>query len=275
MGLISVEHLAARLDDPDLIICDVRWYLSDPRRGRREYQSGHLPLSLFVDLETVLTGPSGPGRHPLPSPRAFAQRIGNMGIGPYHTVVLYDSSGGVTAARMWWMLRAIGHTSALVLDGGFPAWVESGLPVTTAVPSYPATTHHAPPTWPGVVDRTYIMSRLGDLNLIDARASERYRGEAEPIDSQAGHIPTASNHPYTDNLGWKGRFLPLAEIVQQFTKLNRERTTVAYCGSGVSACQVIFSMELAGHSGVLLYEGSWSDWSAAPDSPIATGDESG
>ena len=275
MSLIGVEALAARLDDPDLRICDVRWYLDDPDQGRREYARGHLPGALFVDLETVLTGTDGPGRHPLPPPAEFARRIGALGVDRYHTVVAYDSSGGGTAARLWWMLRGIGHSSVFVLDGGFPAWTAAGLPLATEPAAHPPASLEAPAAWPGLVDRSFVRHHLGTIDLVDARASERYRGDSEPVDPRAGHIPTAVNLPYTENLDASGRLLSAAELAARFDGLGKEREVVAYCGSGVTACQAILAMEVAGIRGALLYEGSWSDWSADPEGPVMTGPEPG
>ncbi len=275
MPLITIEGLAARLGDPDLRICDVRWYLADPDQGRREYERGHLPGAVFVDLETVLTGPEGPGRHPLPSPPEFARRLGALGIGRHHTVVAYDSSGGGIAARLWWMLRGIGHGSVYVLDGGFPAWTAAGLPVSTESPTHPPVALEAPAVWPGVVDRAYLRRRLGAVDLVDARAPERYRGDTEPVDRRAGHIPTAVNRPYTENVDASGRLLPAAELGVRFAGLGSEGEVVAYCGSGVTACHAILAMEVAGIRGVLLYEGSWSDWSSDPRAGVATGPEPG
>ncbi len=275
MALITVDDVAARLDDPDLRICDVRWYLADPDRGRREYDASHLPGAIFVDLEQDLTGSEGPGRHPLPSPGEFARRIGALGVGRENTVVVYDSAGGGVAARLWWMLRGVGHSTVFVLDGGFDAWQAAGLPLTSKVPRFPSAHLEAPPAWPGVVDRSFVRTRLGTIDLVDARAAERYRGDAEPVDRLAGHIPTALNRPYTDNLDDSGRFLPPDRLAVRYAGLGRDRPVVAYCGSGVTACHAILAMQLAGIRGALLYEGSWSDWSAAPETPVATGAEPG
>lgn len=275
MPIISVDALASRLDDPDLRICDVRWYLADPAQGRREYGEGHLPGAVFVDLETHLTGADGPGRHPLPTPPEFARRIGALGVGRHHTVVVYDSSGGGIAARLWWMLRGIGHGAVFVLDGGFPAWTAASLPLTTRVPAHPPVSWTAPAAWPGVVDRSYLRSSLGAIDLVDARAPERYRGETEPVDPRAGHIPTAVNRPYAENVDASGRLLPRSELAARFAGLGEERPVVAYCGSGVTACHAILSMEVAGLRGALLYEGSWSDWCSDSASHAVTGAEPG
>ncbi len=275
MPLITVDALAARLDDPDLRLCDVRWYLTDPGRGRREYEAAHLPGAVFVDLEADLTGPTGPGRHPLPSPGRFATRMGELGVGRHHTVVVYDDGGGGVAARLWWMLRGIGVASVFVLDGGLSAWRAAALPLTTEVPRPSPVDLPAPPTWPGVVDRSFVSARLGSFDLIDARASERYRGEVEPVDPLAGHIPTAVNLPYTENLDETGRFRAPAELAARYAGLGAGRPIVAYCGSGVTACHAILALELAGVSGVLLYEGSWSDWSSVEGAPVAVGPDPG
>ncbi|MFO7547763.1 MAG: sulfurtransferase [Acidimicrobiia bacterium] len=274
--LVGVAELAARIHDPLLRVCDVRWYLADPALGRREYGEGHLPGAVFVDLEEVLTGDEGPGRHPLPRPGEFARAIGALGIGPHHRVVAYDASGGSTAARLWWMLRAIGHPEVAVLDGGLPAWVEAGHAVSTEVPGHPPEDVPAPERWPGVVDRHLVAASLGRIVLLDARAGERYRGEIEPVDPVAGHIPTARNVPYATLLDGH-RLLPVGELRNRLALagVSPERPTVASCGSGVTACHLLLAMEVAGMGSGLLYEGSWSDWSAHLALPVATGTDPG
>jgi thiosulfate/3-mercaptopyruvate sulfurtransferase len=186
MMLISVEELAARLDDPTLRLADVRWFVGEPDRGRREYDEGHLPGAMFVDLDRDLAAPTGPGRHPLPDPAAFSARMGELGIGPDDLVVAYDDSLGTIAARLWWMLDNLGFGRVALLDGGLKAWREAGLPLTTDPVSYPVR----PPlpvaaSWSRVIDRDALIDRLGDVALLDVRAPERYRGETEPVDPEA------------------------------------------------------------------------------------------
>jgi thiosulfate/3-mercaptopyruvate sulfurtransferase len=274
MTLISPEVLAGRLADPSLRIVDVRWYLGQPGRGRAAYDEGHLPGALFVDLDGDLSTHGGPGRHPLPEPEAFTARLGRLGIGSDHTVVAYDDAGGWVAARLWWMLDNLGHRRVAVLDGGLPAWRAAGLPVTKVAPALPPARLHLAGRWTRVVDRDEVRGRLGSIILLDARAGARYRGETEPIDPVAGHIPTAMSAPYEDNLGPDGRFLSAEALAHRFRALAANgpggADIVTSCGSGTSACHHALAMRVAGLPDPLLYVGSWSDWSTA-GYPVATG----
>ncbi len=277
MALMTVEELAGRLSDSRVVICDVRWYLADPRQGQVEYGSGHLPGARFVDLDTDLSGTEGPGRHPLPPVEDFTRTLGRMGIGSGHTVVAYDSSGGAIAARLWWMLDSIGHRSAFVLDGGFQAWVGAGLPLTAEVPQASPVDYPTPHGWEGVVDGDQVRSFLGLRPVLDARSEDRYRGENEITDPRAGHIPTALSAFFGKNLTSDGRFLSGETLHRRFAELgvNRSETgAITYCGSGVTACHNLLAMRLAGFSG-LLYEGSWSDWSRRSEPLVATGTSPG
>lgn len=276
MALITVEQLAERLSDPLVVICDVRWYLADPEQGKVEYAGAHLPGARFVDLDTDLSAPVGPGRHPLPTVSAFAATLGRMGIGPEHTVVAYDSSGGAIASRLWWMLRSVGHRLALVLDGGLPAWERAGLPLTAEVPAPLAVDYPSPAGWTGVIDGDGVESRLGRALILDARSEDRYRGENETIDPRAGHIPTALSAFFGHNLDAHGRFLPSGALERRFRHLGVEESdcTIAYCGSGVTACHNLLAMHMAGYAG-LLYEGSWSDWSGTAERSAVTGSQPG
>jgi thiosulfate/3-mercaptopyruvate sulfurtransferase len=283
VGLISAAELAALLGDPDLRIADVRWSLAAPAAGRAAYAEAHLPGAVFVDLDTVLTAPVGFGRHPLPDPAAFAEAMGALGIERAHRVVAYDDAGGTVAARLWWMLEVLGHPRAAVLDGGIAAWRTAGLPLTVDVPSHPMAAWSAagplpplPDAWPGTVDRAALTPRLGTLTLLDARAPDRYRGEIEPIDPVAGHIPTAVSAPTASFLDRDGRFLAPEALAARFAALGAAgaRPVVVACGSGVNACQLALAMRIAGLPDPLLYPGSYSDWSRA-GMPIATGDAPG
>ena len=275
VATISLAALAARLDDPDLRIVDVRWYLGQPGRGRTAYDAAHLPRATYLDLDEDLSARGGAGRHPLPSPEAFARRLGSAGIGSQHLVVAYDDCGGWVAARLWWMLEDLGHRRAAVLDGGLPAWQAAGLPLTTGIPRWPPTRPGLGSHWTRVIDRDALRARLGSVVVLDARAAPRYRGEVEPIDPAAGHIPTALNAPTDGNLGPDGRFLPPEVLARRFTALGAgERQVVTSCGSGVSACHHALAMRIAGLPDPLLYVGSWSDWSRA-GYPVATGAEPG
>ena len=276
MTVMTAQQLAGRLPDPQTVICDVRWYLADPKQGQAEYRASHLPGARFVDLDTDLSGSHGPGRHPLPSVEAFAHTLGGLGIGPEHMVVAYDSSGGAIAARLWWMLRSVGHRSVRVLDGGFPAWEEAGLPVTTDLPVVRSENYPVPRGWTNVVGQQQVQDLLGRGLILDARSEDRYRGENETIDPRAGHIPTARSAFFGKNLAPDGRFLPPPELRQRYGDLGVETSevTIAYCGSGVTACHNLLAMEMAGYPG-LLYEGSWSDWSGQADNAICTGADPG
>lgn len=273
MSLISSDDLATRLDDPSLRIADCRWYLGDADRGGREYATSHIPGAVYVDLERDLSQFPGPGRHPLPERRVFAERMGALGIGDRHTVVAYDDRSGAVASRLWWMLRDIGHPDVAVLDGGLQAWLAEGRAVTAIVP------HHQPEilaVGPGPtrsIDRDGVAERLDGLVLLDARAPERYRGETEPIDPVAGHIPGARNAPLEGNLGADGRFLSPDELAARYRNLGADGdNVVVYCGSGVTACHDALAMVVAGLPEPTLYPGSWSDWSTA-GMPVATGED--
>jgi thiosulfate/3-mercaptopyruvate sulfurtransferase len=273
---VSVEELAHWIDDPEIRIVDVRWYLGEPGAGRAAYDRGHLPGAIHVDLDRALTG-AGAGRHPLPRPVDFAQALAAMGIGNEHLVVAYDDVGGWVAARLWWMLDTLGHGRVAVLDGGYPAWVRAGLPTSTEVVAWPAATLDLGDAWSGTVDRDAVRERLGQALILDARSGPRYRGEIEPVDPVAGHIPTAVSAPTDGNLGDDERFLDSEGLRARFEGLGAgsgDREVITSCGSGVSACHNALAMRIAGLPDPLLYVGSWSDWSTA-GYPPASGPEPG
>jgi thiosulfate/3-mercaptopyruvate sulfurtransferase len=277
--LVAAEALASRLGDPRLRVADVRWYLGQPGEGRRRYEAAHVPGAVFVDIDTDLAAPPGPGRHPLPDPRAFAARMGALGIGNEQDVVVYDDAGGTIAARLWWMLDALGHRSVAVLDGGLPAWEAAGLPLTPEIPSYAAARLTAPAGgWPRTLDRAELKKRLGSVVLLDARAGPRYRGEVEPVDRVPGHIPTAVSAPYEGNFSADGRLLPPAALRERFEAVEvtgaRAGEVVTSCGSGITACHNALAMRVAGLPDPILYPGSYSDWSGSGE-PVATGSEPG
>jgi thiosulfate/3-mercaptopyruvate sulfurtransferase len=277
MSLITPEDLLARSDDPRLRLLDVRWWLTDLPRGRRDYEAGHIPGAAWVDLDTVLTAPSGPGRHPLPSPADFAAAMRSLGITDDACVVVYDDVGGTIAARLWWMLDSLGHRDVHLLDGGFQAWVAAGGPVSTVEPApEPAAADQLQlaTAWAGVVDRAWMVDHLGadGVTVVDVRAPERYRGDTEPVDPVPGHIPTAVNRPLPGNLDAAGRFRTSDELRARFEGLGP--TVVHACGSGVNACHSILAAHVAGLPDPLLYEGSYSDWSRS-GMPIATGEDPG
>lgn len=278
-NLIDASELAARLDDDALRIVDVRFDLSDPSSGPRAYLAGHLPGAIHLHLDDDLSAPQSPdglgGRHPLPDPAAFAARLGEVGIGDAHHVVAYDDAGGAIAARLWWLLRWIGRDRVQVLDGGVHAWTAAGGELVSGPQRYPTAISAARPDSRMVVDADDVAARLEDPDrvLVDARAGERYRGEVEPLDRKAGHVPGAVNLPYAGNLV-NGRFRPAAELRSRFELLCEAEEVVVYCGSGVTAAHDALAMEEAGLPLPRLYPGSWSDWSSRDDRPIATGDES-
>ncbi len=273
--LISPEALAARLGEPDLRIADVRWYLGEPDRGRQEYERGHLPGAIFVDLDTDLAAPSGPGRHPLPEPAVFADRLGRLGFGSGDFIVAYDDVLGTVAARLWWMLDNLGHERVAVLDGGLRTWQAAGLPVSTDTPAVASGGLRLADRWSNTVDRDGLIARIREVTLIDARAPERYRGEIEPVDPKAGHIPSAVNAPAKIALGPDGRFLPPAELAGRIRSVAPpDRPVVTSCGSGVTACHTALALRIAGLPDPLLYPGSFSDWSRS-DQPVAVGPEPG
>jgi thiosulfate/3-mercaptopyruvate sulfurtransferase len=276
--LVSAADLAAALADSDVGVVDVRWVLGQPGAGRVAYDAGHIPGATFLDVDSDLVAREGPGRHPLPEPGVFAQSLHARGIGDSSFVVAYDDVGGWVAARLWWMLDDLGHANVAVLDGGWQAWLAAELPTDETEPrppSDPASLNLAT-AWRKVIDRDALKPRLGSLVLLDARAGERYRGETEPIDPVAGHIPTARSAPTGGNLGPDGRFLSPAELRARFEGLGcfTPGGTVTSCGSGVSACHNALAMRIAGLPDPLLYPGSYSDWSRAGEL-VAVGAEAG
>ena len=277
--IISPSELFARFGAPEIRIVDVRWVLGSPGRGRGAHEADHLPGAIFLDMDGDLTATDGPGRHPLPSPVAFRERLEAVGIGSEHEVVAYDDVGGWVAARLWWMLDDLGHDRVAVLDGGYPAWVAEGFPVTEAVPAFSPGHLDLGDAWTNTMDRDEVIDRLGEIVLLDARGGPRYRGETEPIDPVPGHIPTAISAPTDGNLGPDGRLLDGAALAARFRALGADGPTgsgpvVTSCGSGVSACLNSLAMRVAGLRDPILYPGSFSDWSRA-GLPVAVGAEPG
>jgi thiosulfate/3-mercaptopyruvate sulfurtransferase len=252
-----------------VVLADVRWYL-DGRSGRAAYDAGHLPGAVFVDVDADLAAHAerGSGRHPLPDPEHFAARMAALGIADGDTVVAYDDAGGVIAARLVWMLRATGHEAAL-LDGGMASY--DGPLEVEAPRREPAT--FTPRPWP--TERLAAIDDAGDPAnvVVDARDAARFRGEIEPVDPRAGHIPGAVNLPCRTNVDERGRFLPPEELRRRFAAVGVTDGTsvVSYCGSGVTACHNLLALELAGLGPGRLYPGSWSQYSADPERPVATG----
>ncbi|MFJ8577702.1 sulfurtransferase [Micromonospora sp. NPDC093277] len=272
--LVEPDRLAAELDqvDPPTLL-DVRWRLAGPP-GRDDYAAGHLPGAVYVDLDTELCGrPGAAGRHPLPDPAVLQAALRAAGVRAGHPVVVYDGGDGMSAARAWWTLRWAGHRAVRVLHGGFPAWVAAGLPVSTAPPTpTPGDVSVTPGELP-VLDAGEA-ARLAAAEtgvLLDVRAAPRYRGEAEPIDPVAGHVPGAVNLPAPEYVT-DGRFPATEALRQRFAAAGvaADAPVGAYCGSGVTAAQAVLALHLAGRPDAALYVGSWSNWVADPDRPVAT-----
>jgi thiosulfate/3-mercaptopyruvate sulfurtransferase len=275
--IISSAELARRLGELAVRVVDVRWVLGKPGAGHAAYDAGHIPGAIFLDMDTDLVAPDGPGRHPVPAPADLRERLEAAGIGSEDSVVAYDDVGGWVAARLWWMLDDLGHERVSVLDGGFPAWVAEGLPVTREVSRFDPARLELADRWTNTIDRASLAAGLGSRVLLDARGGPRYRGETEPIDAVPGHIPTARHAPIEGNLGPDGRVLGPAELAARFRDLGAdgsEGTVVTSCGSGVAACFNSLAMRIAGLPDPLLYPGSYSDWTRA-GMPIATGPEPG
>jgi thiosulfate/3-mercaptopyruvate sulfurtransferase len=271
--IISAAGLQAAAGE--VIVCDVRWYL-DRRPGLAAYDTGHIPGAIFVDLDEHLTSLArkSAGRHPMPSAASFAASLGSLGIGANSSVVAYDDAGGMSAGRLVWMLRALGHEAAL-LDGGLQAWDGEFETVRSVRKSVECPIRPWPDELFADADTTASSAAGDSVVVLDARAPERFRGDAEPVDPRAGHIPGAANHPFSSNLGGDGRFLAPAELrtnLEQSGVTEDGASPIFYCGSGVSACHNLLAMEHAGLGRGRLYPGSWSQWSNNPGRPAALGD---
>lgn len=277
--LIDTTTLRENLQRPEWVIFDCRHDLADHGRGERLYREGHIPGAHFAPVETALSGAKTGknGRHPLPAAADFATFLARHGVTPQSTIIAYDDAGGLYAARLWWMARWIGLTQVALLDGGWTKWVADGRAVTSEV-SVPVAASPLPvrenTSWVWSTDD--VLRQLGDVSfgLIDARAGERYRGEIEPMDPVAGHIPGALNRFYKANLNPDLTFRPAAELKREWRELIGTRATEQIghqCGSGITACANIFAMEYAGLAGSKLYAGSWSEWVADPSRPVAKG----
>ncbi len=291
--LIGTAELASHLGDSSWVIFDSRHDLAKPAAGEAAYRAGHIPgarsISLDRELAAPLTGKNG--RHPLPSADDFARVLVRHGVSKEKQVVVYDDAGGMFAARLWWMLRWLGHDAVAVLDGGYPKWLKEGRPVSTDIPagldisgsaaqtgSASGSGTTAPTPKPLAVNVHDVLANLNTVKpaftLLDARIPERYRGEMEPIDPVAGHIPGALNRPNRDNLTADGTFKLPAALRSEFQAVlgsTPASEAVHFCGSGVAACHNVLAMEVAGLSGSRLYPGSWSEWVADPSRPVAKG----
>jgi thiosulfate/3-mercaptopyruvate sulfurtransferase len=276
--LISTALLATHLDDPSFVIIDARHDLMQADSwGETQYAAGHISGARFVHMDRDLSGPKTGknGRHPLPSPEAAAALFGRLGIDASKQVVAYDQGGGMYAPRVWWMLRWLGHDKVAVLDGGIAKWVRERRALTNASPDPQPMTFAIRRVEPTLAAAD-VLASLGDraLMLVDARGAERFRGEVEPIDPVAGHIPGAVNRPYTQNVEQDGTFKSAARLRSEFETIvgnTPAARIVNLCGSGVSACHNMLAMEIAGLRGSRLYPGSWSEWCADTSRPVARG----
>ena len=278
--LVGARELAAHLGDPSLRIVDARFVLAGaaPDAGEAAWREAHLPGAGYVHLDRDLSDhrkPAAHGRHPLPEAADFVATLARLGIGPEHQVVAYDAAdGAMAAARLWWLLRLLGHRRVAVLDGGYARWTQLGLPVTSEVASVepPASRFEARFDAAMIASDDEVASRLGETPgwILDARAPERFRGEVEPLDRVAGHIPGARNRPFTANLR-DGTYLPSSELRAAFEAMLGTRAPsqlLLNCGSGVTACANLLAMEHAGLHGARIYAGSWSGWISDPTRPI-------
>ena len=276
--LVSAEWLAEKLGSPELRLFDCRFELSSPGYGRESYAEEHIPTAVFADLERDLSAPrtSSSGRHPLPAPDRFAAKLRNWGVSEDSQVVVYDDSAGMYAARLWWMLRWLGHERVAVLDGGLRRWRQLDLPLQELAerPRPGNFTARQRPAMRAHIDEVASVATDNSLRLLDARAPESFRGEMETLDPIAGHVPGARNHPFMNSVDDDARFLPVERLRYMLDAsldgATSERT-ITMCGSGVTACHLLLAMEHADLPGAKLYVGSWSEWSRNPDRPIATG----
>jgi len=277
--LISAHELQTSLQNQlnDTVIFDCRFDLSNPLIGHQQYLDGHIPGAIYVDLEKDLSGPKNPlqGRHPLPNSSDWANTRTRLGISENTHVILYDLQENTYSARMWWMLKAIGHQYIQILDGGYTEWLQLGGTIENGPSRYPNPLLNLPIIeYKGLIKMSDVQHNIKNpcFQIMDARAKERFRGETEPLDPVAGHIPGAMNRPYKNNLNSNHLFKTELELAQEFLNIGYAPNQVVHsCGSGVTACHNLLAMEIAGLNSSLLYAGSWSEWCNHPENPIATG----
>jgi thiosulfate/3-mercaptopyruvate sulfurtransferase len=276
--LVDVATLAAHLHDSNWLIVDCRFDLANPSAGEQAFGVAHVPGAVYAHLDRDLSSPitSMTGRHPLPDPQAFAATLSRWGVAPGTQVVAYDADNGMYAARLWWLLRWVGHDAAAVLDGGFNAWTGAGQATSSASMSRTPSTFVAHPNRSMWVDAAEVgrAAKEPAWRVLDARAPERFQGLVEPLDTAAGHIPGALNHPFATDLASDGRFASPEELRTRFDASQADvaaERTIAMCGSGVTACHLLLAMEVAGKRGAKLYSGSWSEWIRDPSRPIERG----
>ncbi len=293
---VTKRWLLARLYEPEQTIVDCRFTLGKPEAGRESYEQEHIPGAVYLDLEHDLSSPVGEhgGRHPLPDPQVLAARLAKLGIGNHSRVVAYDDESGMNAARLWWLLRYLGHEQVFILEGGFSAWKAEKFPVTDHQPVRVPSTFE-PKVQPqmladvdevrqvseqtvngGADARTHVSVSDAASTLpilIDSRASDRYHGKNETLDKKAGHIPGALNFFWKDTQNEDGSYKNVEQLQEHFAGLDKDREIIVYCGSGVTACPNVLALEKAGFENVRLYAGSWSDWISYEENPVAVGEE--
>jgi thiosulfate/3-mercaptopyruvate sulfurtransferase len=278
--LVSAAELAQHLHDPRWVVIDCRHDLTAPDAGRAGYQAGHIPGAFFAHVDTDLSeksagaGKAFRGRHPLPRKEAFVETLRRWGVNDDSQVIVYDAQGGMFAARLWWMLRWVGHEAVAVLDGGLPAWQAQGGALETTQANRPAGTISLRPSLVKTVNADDILANLQEQKriVIDARAPDRFRGENETLDPIGGHIPGAKNRFFKDNLQADGRFKPAQQLREEFqTVIDAPESAIMQCGSGVTACHNLLALEIADLKNAALYPGSWSEWCTDPARPVATG----
>jgi thiosulfate/3-mercaptopyruvate sulfurtransferase len=269
-------HLDHRTDAGHWLIVDCRFDLAQPAAGEAAYRAGHIPGAVYAHLDRDLSSPITPttGRHPLPDPERFAALLSGWGVSADTQIIAYDADSGMYASRLWWLSRWVGHRAVAVLNGGFKAWNAARLPISTEIPARSPSHFEARPNRELWLDAEQVQQRLqqSDWRLLDVRAPERFAGTVEPLDSVAGHVPGAHNHPFVTNLGADGRFGAPEELRQRYEQSQAgiaDDHTIVMCGSGVSACHSLLAMEVAGKPGARLYAGSWSEWIRDPRRPVA------
>ncbi|MFM8246813.1 MAG: sulfurtransferase [Burkholderiaceae bacterium] len=279
--LISAAELQQHINNPTFVILDCRAELTDPNAGAVAFAAGHIPGAQHADSDRDLSdkspGPNGEfrGRHPLPTVDHFIETLRGWGVYPNSQVIAYDAHGGMFAARVWWMLRWVGHKSVAVLDGGLPAWEALGGELTQAVINRPRGSITPQASLVSSVSADDVLANLSARArvVLDARAADRFRGENETIDPVAGRIPGARNRWFKDNLQADGKFKSPDLLRAEYSALIKSpESTIMQCGSGISACHNLLAMDIAGLPGAMLYPGSWSEWSADPSRPVAVGD---
>ena len=274
--LVSTGALAARLSDPGWIVFDCRHDLAEPAAGERAYRESHIPGARFLHLDRDLAGPvtGNNGRHPLPDPGVLAEKLGRFGLRAQSQIVAYDAQGGMYAARAWWLLRWLGHSSVAVLDGGWQRWLSEQRAVSREIPATMPGSFE-PSLGDAHLDAESLLGHGGAFTLVDARAPDRFRGENETLDPVGGRIPGAVNRFFRENLGAAGGFKPADQLRREWREVlggAAPSAAVHYCGSGVSACHNLLAMEIAGLAGSRLYPGSWSEWCSDPARPVERGE---